>query len=58
MSTEPVDYTAILADLEAKKAALEHTITSFRQAMAMGALGQPSQNESSPLPASPIPFSV
>lgn len=40
MSMEPVDYTAILADLEAKKAALEHTISSFRQAMAMGALGQ------------------
>lgn len=40
MSMEPVDYTAILADLEAKKAALEHTIASFRQAMAMGALGQ------------------
>lgn len=40
MSTEPVDYTAILGDLEAKKAALEHTIASFRQAMALGALGQ------------------
>lgn len=40
MSTEPVDYTAILADLEAKKAALEQTIASFRQAMAAGALGQ------------------
>jgi len=40
MSMEPVDYTAILADLEAKKAALEQTIASFRQAMATGALGQ------------------
>jgi hypothetical protein len=40
MSTEPVDYTAILADLESKKAALEQTIASFRQAMAAGALGK------------------
>ena len=39
MSTEPVDYMAILADLEAKKAALEHTIASFRQALSIGALG-------------------
>jgi hypothetical protein len=40
MSAESMDYTAFLADLEAKKAALEHTIASFRQAMAVGALGQ------------------
>jgi hypothetical protein len=40
MSTEQLDYTAILADLEAKKTALEQTIASFRAAMAAGALGQ------------------
>jgi hypothetical protein len=34
-----VDYGAILADLEAKKAVLEQAITSFRAAMAAGALG-------------------
>jgi hypothetical protein len=39
MSTEPVDYMAILADLEAKKAALEQAIASFRNALALGALG-------------------
>ncbi len=44
MSTESLDYTAILADLEAKKAALEQTIASFRQAMAAGALGQMSSD--------------
>ena len=40
MGTELLDYTAILADLEAKKSALEQAIASFRQAMASGALGQ------------------
>jgi hypothetical protein len=54
MSMEPVDYTAILADLEAKKAALEHTITSFRQAMAMGALGQMA-TESGVVPSVSVP---
>jgi hypothetical protein len=54
MSMEPVDYLAILADLEAKKAALEHTITSFRQAMAMGALGQMA-TESGGVPSVSVP---
>jgi hypothetical protein len=53
MSTEPVDYTAILADLEAKKAALEQTIASFRQAMAAGALGQTSSDTLVPSLAAP-----
>ena len=39
--TEGVDYGAIIADLEAKKAALEQTIASLRSALAIGALGQP-----------------
>jgi hypothetical protein len=54
MSMEPVDYTAILADLEAKKASLEHTITSFRQAMAMGALG-PMATEGGIVPSVSVP---
>jgi len=39
--TEPIDYAAIIADLEAKKAALEATLAAFRAAQALGALGQP-----------------
>jgi hypothetical protein len=39
MSTQPLDYAAIIADLEAKKAAIESTIISIRQAMASGVLG-------------------
>lgn len=38
MSTQPLDYSAILADLEAKKAAIEATIGSVRAALALGAL--------------------
>lgn len=53
MSTEPVDYTAILADLEAKKSALEQTIASFRQAMALGALGHMSADGTVPTMAVP-----
>jgi len=37
---ESLDYTAILADLEAKKAALEAAIASVRAAMGAGLLGQ------------------
>jgi len=37
---EPFDYTAIIADLESKRAALDATITAFRAAQAAGALGQ------------------
>src|ERR1700678_661330 len=40
MSTQPFDYLAIVADLEAKKAAIEATLASLRSAMATGALGQ------------------
>jgi len=40
MSTDPIDYAAILADLEAKKAAVEAAIATLRSARAMGALGQ------------------
>src|SRR6266550_2394442 len=41
MGIEQMDYTVILADLEAKRAALDQTIASFRNALAIGALGQP-----------------
>jgi len=40
MGTEQMDYAAILADLEAKRNALDATIASFRAALALGALGQ------------------
>lgn len=40
MATDKVDYAVILADAEAKKAALEAYIISLRNALAMGALGQ------------------
>jgi hypothetical protein len=40
---ETFDYTAIIADLEAKRAALDATITAFRAAQAAGALGQPGE---------------
>ena len=40
MALEQLDYTAILADLEAKKAALEATIASIRSALSLGTLGQ------------------
>ncbi|HVS89995.1 MAG TPA: hypothetical protein VHF01_17465 [Candidatus Acidoferrum sp.] len=39
MGTESIDYAAIIADLEAKRAALDATITAFRSAHAAGALG-------------------
>ena len=39
MSTQSLDYAAIIADLEAKKAAIEATIASLRSAMALGTLG-------------------
>lgn len=40
MAIEQLDYAAILADLEAKRYALDQTIASFRNAIALGALGQ------------------
>lgn len=39
MGVQSIDYAAILADLEAKKAVLEGTIASVRAALAAGALG-------------------
>jgi len=39
MSTQPIDYAAILNDLEAKKVALEAAIASVRAALAVGLLG-------------------
>lgn len=40
MSGQPIDYASILADLKAKKAALEAAIDSVFAAMAVGSLGQ------------------
>src|SRR5579863_6215867 len=51
---EMFDYTAIIADLEAKKAALDATITAFRAAQAAGALGQPGDASVSPSLAAPF----
>ncbi len=48
MGSEHMDYAAILADLEGKRAALDAAIASFRAALAFGALG----------PASDIPPAV
>jgi hypothetical protein len=53
MSTQPFDYAAILADLEAKKAAIETAIASMRQAMGLGALGQTGDAAAVPSGASP-----
>lgn len=39
MAENIADYTAILADMEAKKAVLEQAITSLKVAIAAGALG-------------------
>jgi hypothetical protein len=39
-STEQVDYMVIIADLEAKRAALDAAIAAFRTALSLGALGQ------------------
>jgi hypothetical protein len=39
MSSQIVDYAAMLADLEAKKAVIESTISAIKAAMAAGALG-------------------
>jgi hypothetical protein len=39
MGAEQMDYAAILADLEGKRAALDAAIASFRAAIAFGALG-------------------
>lgn len=39
MGIEPIDYAATIADLEAKRNALDAAITAFRTAQALGALG-------------------
>jgi hypothetical protein len=56
MSTQPFDYSAIVADLEAKKAAIEATLTSLRSAMALGALGQPGDSPAIPGVGSSVPM--
>jgi hypothetical protein len=38
MSSQPLDYAAILADLEAKRAAIDATIVAMRAAMGIGAV--------------------
>lgn len=38
MSTQPLDYAMILADLEAKRAAIEASIAAIRAAMGLGAV--------------------
>jgi hypothetical protein len=48
VSTQPFDYSAIVADLEAKKAAIEATLTTLRSALAIGALGQPGDAPGAP----------
>lgn len=53
MAIEQLDYVAFLANLEAKRAALDNAIGAFRNALASGALGQvgeipPSSNGSVP----------
>jgi hypothetical protein len=40
---QPIEYAAIIADLEAKKNALEQTLASLRAAQELGALGQPGE---------------
>ncbi len=39
MSTDKIDYAAIIADLEAKRAALDNAITALKMVVASGALG-------------------
>jgi hypothetical protein len=41
MSTEPINYEAVIADLEAKKAQLEATITMLRALGGLGTIGAP-----------------
>jgi hypothetical protein len=52
MATESIDYAAVLADLEAKKAALESTIAGIRQMLNLGAElsggGAPDRKEQTP----------
>jgi hypothetical protein len=48
MGSETIDYTTIIADLEAKKSALDAAINAFRLAQAIGALGQALESASVP----------
>jgi hypothetical protein len=41
MSSEPINYEAVIADLEAKKAHLETTIAGLRAVAGLGNLGAP-----------------
>jgi hypothetical protein len=41
MSTEPINYEAVIADLEAKKAQLDATINMLRALGGLGAIGSP-----------------
>jgi hypothetical protein len=56
MSTQPFDYSAIEADLEAKKAAIEAALASLRTAKALGALGQSGDSSAIPggIPSAPM----
>jgi hypothetical protein len=56
MSTQPIDYAAILADLEGKKVALEAAIASVRAAIVAGTLGQ--SGDSTALPALGLPATL
>lgn len=62
MSTQPFDYSAAEADLEAKKSAIEAALASLRAARALGALGQsgdfsvmPGNGASAPMYGGDIP---
>jgi hypothetical protein len=54
MPGEIFDYTSILMDLEAKKAALDAMIASFRSALAIGALGSVGEVSTAPNAAGPL----
>ena len=41
MSTEPINYEAVIADLEAKRAQLDATITMLRALGGLGTIGNP-----------------
>lgn len=56
MSTQPFDYSAIEADLEAKKSAIEAALASLRAARALGALGQSGDFSAIPGSATSVPM--
>lgn len=58
MAQEPIDYELVVADLEAKRAALEAAIAAFRQVLNIGAhvsLGSAVQGASKPIDPATIP---